>query len=309
MNSKVYSAVIILVLAAGWVIYSDGFTVEISDPEPKVPCEVALTYRVGEIHSQYNISRHELEDILKEVEELWSVPLNQDLVNFDEDGKVTVNLVYSENQQWTDAERQFSKRISVKEEKTSTYRKEHRQLLERHQEKQNEVQQVLEEYNSTVEDYNALAEKWKQKQAPENVIEQFNQLEKKIGQIEADLQRKQNRLNELGKRANTKANRLNDIVEEQNKMIEEYNERFSKPRQFDQGRYVKKGSNEQINVYQFANRAQLKTVLAHEIGHAMGLDHVSNPKSIMHHMMGEQDIFDLKPTEEDIAAIKNRCAK
>ncbi len=307
MNSKIYSAVVFLLILAGWVIYSDGFSVEVSNPKTEIPCQAALTYQLGEIHSQYNLSRGELADIMKEVEEVWSIPLDQDLVDFSEDGKVTINLEYSENQEWTDAERQFSKRISVKDEEAATYRREHRELSEQYQSKQTDIRDDMEQYNSAVDKYNALADKWQTKKAPSDVVDQFKQLEQQIDRLNTDLQRKQTNIEKLRKRVNAKANRLNQLTEEQNEMIDEYNERFSKPRQFDQGRYIKQGTSEQINIYQFANRAQLKTVLAHEIGHAMGLDHVSNPKSIMHAMMGEQDIFNLTPTEDDIAAIKNRC--
>ncbi|MGM0546881.1 MAG: matrixin family metalloprotease [Bacteroidota bacterium] len=305
MNTKILLAVSFLFLAAGWVIYSDGFSIEVS--EPNVPCQTSLTYQLGEIHSQYNISHEELTSIMKEVEDLWSDPLDKDLVAFSENGSVTINLVYSENQEWTDAERQFSKRISVKEDVAETYRKEHGQLSQRYQQKEKEVRQVLDQYNSAVDGYNALAEKWKSRQAPADVVDEFERAEKQITKLNSQLQQKQNNLESLRKRTNDKATQLNDLVEEQNELIDEYNERFGQPRQFDQGRYIREKGSEQINIYQFANREQLKTVLAHEIGHAMGLDHVSNPKSIMHSMMAEQNIFDLSLTDEDIMAIKNRC--
>ncbi|MDZ7681079.1 MAG: matrixin family metalloprotease [Fodinibius sp.] len=90
-------------------------------------------------------------------------------------------------------------------------------------------------------------------------------------------------------------------------MVTEYNRRFSVAKKFNQGRYIRQGNDERINIFQFANDAQLKTVLAHEAGHAMGLEHVGNPRSLMHAIMQQQDIYNLSLSDEDLAAIRNRC--
>ncbi len=108
---------------------------------------------------------------------------------------------------------------------------------------------------------------------------------------------------------NAKADRLNSVIKEEKEMVASYNNRFAKTRKFNQGQFVKKGENETVLIYQFSNKNDLKTVLAHEFGHAMGLDHVKNPKSIMFEMMDQQNIFNLSLTKEDISAIANRCKK
>jgi predicted Zn-dependent protease len=48
-------------------------------------------------------------------------------------------------------------------------------------------------------------------------------------------------------------------------------------------------------------------VLAHEFGHALGLDHVEDPQAIMYYLMDKQNIKDLKLTTDDINALKKGC--
>jgi ElaB/YqjD/DUF883 family membrane-anchored ribosome-binding protein len=134
-------------------------------------------------------------------------------------------------------------------------------------------------------------------------------MEKQIKDLKSEINQMQDNLESLRKRTNTKSEELNKLVEDQNRMIATYNNRFGSSTKFDQGQYVKEGTNESIKIFQFADQSQLKTVLAHEAGHALGLQHVNNPKSVMYHMMGKQNMFNLKLTAEDIAAIKERCGK
>ena len=307
MNSKIYSTLFILILFGGWLFFSDGLTIESSEQKPPSPCQEPLTYRLGDIDSRFGITQKEVVEIMDEVEQLWESAIDKDLINLSQDGQIALNLIYSEEQQLTDAERQFSDRINAKEQRASVVEREYKRLSDRYKKAEEDVQQTLNEYNSKIEAYNQLAKKWDGKEATSQIVARFKTLEREINTLEASLKRKKQSLESLRERTNAKTKQLNTLIKQHNNLIAEYNGRFSKPRKFDQGRFVKQGENQEINIYQFGNRAQLKTVLAHEVGHALGLDHVNNPKSLMYHMMGNQNMADLKLTKEDISALKKKC--
>ncbi|MDZ7659133.1 matrixin family metalloprotease [Fodinibius sp.] len=307
MNSKIYSALFVLTVFAGWLIFSNGSTINRSDQKAPSPCQDPLTYRLGDIDSRFDITQKELAKIMDEVEQLWESAIDKDLINLSQDGQVALNLIYSEEQKRTDAERQFSDRITAKEQQVSTVEREYKRLSDRYEKAEKDVRQTLNEYNSKISTYNQLAKEWEGKEASSKIIAKFKTLEQEISTLEASLKRKKKNLESLRERTNAKTEKLNNLIKEHNNLIAEYNDRFSKPRKFDQGRFVKRGENQAINIYQFGNRAQLKTVLAHEVGHALGLDHVDNPKSIMHNMMAKQNMANLQLTEEDISALKKQC--
>ena len=85
---------------------------------------------------------------------------------------------------------------------------------------------------------------------------------------------------------NTLTETANEVVKKYNEGVNTYNHTFSEGAEFTQGDY----QGDKINIYQFKNRDELVLVLAHELGHALGIDHVDNPESIMYRQMGEQSV-------------------
>jgi predicted Zn-dependent protease len=93
------------------------------------------------------------------------------------------------------------------------------------------------------------------------------------------------------------------VIEQYNDQVEEYVNRYGEPREFDQGDYV----GEEINIYQYDDMLHLRAVLVHEFGHALGLSHGTDPRSVMFHLMKDQELDPLTLTAEDISMISVQC--
>ena len=74
--------------------------------------------------------------------------------------------------------------------------------------------------------------------------------------------------------------------------------------EFCEGNYTSKDGKQTITIYQFDNGERLVRVLAHELGHALGLIHNNSPEAIMYRL-NQSDSLELAPA--DIAALKTRC--
>lgn len=307
MDLKITGAIVVLLVVGGWLTLSQSSDFTTSNAGSVQPCGEPLTYRFGDIDSRFNITEKELADIMKKVEELWATALDKDLLDYQKEGKVTIHLIYSENQKRTEAERIFARRIESSQHEIETRKREYNLAVKRYQKRKKDFQFALNEYNNAVENYNVFAQKWSGKNVPAEVKNKIKRMKQEINRLKIALDREQRNLEVQRRKTNGKSQQLNQLIERQNRMVTEYNSKYTDSKKFDQGRYVKQGNSEQIKIFQFANHAQLKTVLAHEAGHAMGLSHVDNPESVMHEMMGKQNIFNLELTEEDIAAINNRC--
>nr|WP_240894690.1 matrixin family metalloprotease [Fodinibius halophilus] len=272
------------------------------------PCEGVLTYRIGTIDDQYDISKSELTQVMKKVESLWEKSIDKNLLQYKKDGSITIHLIYGEEQQRSENERQLSQRIQTLKDRTEMTRKAFKRLSKSYKERVEQMEKALSKYNEAASEFNKKIKEWEKNGGiPRSKKSQIEKMQRELKQLQHKAKRIKSNTESLRKQANAKSRQLNRLVERQNEMIAEYNSRFSKVERFDQGQYRVVDNEKRINIYQFGNKAELTTVLAHETGHALGLDHVDNPKSIMHAVMDKQNIFDLRLTKEDIAALQKNC--
>ena len=64
---------------------------------------------------------------------------------------------------------------------------------------------------------------------------------------------------------------------------------------------------DEINIYQFQQKDDLKLTLAHELGHYLGFEHVSDSKAIMHYLIGDQDMKKLTLSPDDSEELSRVC--
>ncbi|HUY69419.1 MAG TPA: matrixin family metalloprotease, partial [Candidatus Tyrphobacter sp.] len=112
-------------------------------------------------------------------------------------------------------------------------------------------------------------------------------------------------LNNLSDKINALADALNRLAAELNLKVGTYNNVGSAAgRSFIEGDYEQNGSNQAIDIYEFGSEAQLVRVLTHEFGHALGLNHVSDPKAVMYkYNEGTND----KLTAADLGELRRVC--
>ena len=75
-------------------------------------------------------------------------------------------------------------------------------------------------------------------------------------------------------------------------------------REFDEGVYKSGPEGQEIDIYQFDSRTKLVRVLAHEFGHALGLEHIEDQKAIMYRL---NNGINEKLTDSDLVELKALC--
>ena len=98
---------------------------------------------------------------------------------------------------------------------------------------------------------------------------------------------------------------INEIATSNNlDLVDQQNIGNTLGREFCEGVYEYKNGKRSITIYQYDNEYRLVRVLAHEFGHALGLNHSKSGDAVMYHLI-QSDSLELSP--DDIAAVKSRC--
>ena len=119
------------------------------------------------------------------------------------------------------------------------------------------------------------------------------------------MNREASAINALSKELNTLLERRNAKAAEYNKVAEDYNKKYNRSLEFNQAEYTGK----EINIYQFGNRKDLILALSHEFGHALGMNHVENPKSVMYYLTGINTEGGPSLSKEDMVELNRVCKK
>lgn len=267
-------------------------------------CKKGLEYAIGDVDERFGITETELKDLLTRVEAVWEGPFAKDLLIYDADADFKINFVFDERQQKTNRAKELESSMSHIDRSISYTTAEYDSLAAQYEAERTSYEAEAAMYESLQKELNQDIAYWNTHGgAPEPEYSNLVRRETELESMYNELNAMQSRLEDLRIRVNSFADHANALTTEYNSEVETFNNLYGDARQFDQGVY----DGEQINIYEFEDLRSLKLVLAHELGHALGVDHTEDPRSIMHYLMDQQDLNNIALTEADIAALQGVC--
>lgn len=293
MRSGFLISLIVVLLFAGGYFYNLAQAV----------CPVPIKYRIGQLDERFDISLDEAKVAVAEAAEIWEEATGQNLFSYDDSAKFTVNFIYDERQEFVTEEESFSEQLESAKDingvLSSTYEsliKEYDRLKESYDEKVEDYEERFEEYNETVREYNESGG------APPKEYAELQKERAALATRRAELESLSTNLNSLVDEINALGEKGNKLIENYNENVGEFNEKFGHAREFTQGDY----NGGRINIYTYKDLHELRTVLAHELGHAMSLDHVEGDSSVMYYLIGGQP-SDLELSSPDLGEFNRIC--
>ena len=269
-----------------------------------IPCTQPLGYRLGQVDERFGLSPRALHDAIRQAEQVWEAALGKNLFEYDPTARLAINLVFDERQQTALA----SQRLAHKLEQTASS---HATLAESyaywHQvlnEKTQAYERAVADYQARGEQYQANVQKWNaQGGAPRQVYTDLENERQELHVLQQQLDSDRADLQSLVETVNTLAERSRTLTVTYNRQVKTYKNLYGEDRHFHKGEYNGKA----ITIYQFHDVNDLILVLAHELGHALGVEHVKNPEAVMHDSIGEQDLEPITLAPEDIRALRRAC--
>jgi DNA repair exonuclease SbcCD ATPase subunit len=267
-------------------------------------CDVPIAYRIGVLAPQFGLTEEEARAAVTEAESIWEDATGLNLFSYDAGGELAVNFIYDERQAETNAELVLREQLEERQHLTEEIKAQYDLLSAKYDELKASYDRKVAAYEERLAAHNAEVQRWNESGgAPAEIFKQLEDQQSELQREQRNINRTAGELNELAQDINELGERGNVIVSAYNNVVDRYNDRFHNDgEEFTQGDY--QGTS--INIYQYENHEELVTVLAHELGHALSLDHVEGEASFMYRLMGGQSLGSgLSP--EDMAEFKRVC--
>ncbi len=301
---KILKIILLLVLCGGL-----GYNVYLG-VRKQIPCLDPIPYAIGEFSTQFKVSEEYFLDALKDAEDIWEVTYGKDLFAHSPEYKkkdlLKVNLVYDYRQEATNKLNNLSGVVESNQATYDNMEAKYKILKANYNRDETTLNTRVEKFNKDSQEYENDVSYWnKQGGAPEK---EYNALQAESSRLDAEIkyiQKEQARLEAVVDEINALVVSLNKLADKLNINVRNYNTtNAGRGESFEEGIYVSDGNEAYIDIYEFSSRNKLVRVLAHELGHAIGIDHVPGSTSIMYEF-NEGDSMTL--SDDDVQALKVVC--
>ncbi len=270
------------------------------------PCKTTITYSLGDFDTKFGVTKADFLDALKSAEKIWETEINKDLFRYEDDGRLKVNLVYDERQATTEQLKKMGVVVDSNKASYDSIKSQYDSIQAEYKKEKNIFTTKVSSFESRKKAYEAEVIKVNSRGgANKATVNKLNAERDALNQELVSIQQMQNDLNNKVDSINALAGALNDLAKVLNITVDKFNTiGGSLGPEFEEGTFVTSGKGQEINIYQFDNKTKLIRVLAHEMGHALGLDHNEDPKAIMYRL---NNGINEKLTPTDIKELKSLC--
>lgn len=249
----------------------------------RLPCAVPVPVMVGEIDPRFDVSPTQISSAMAKAKTLWEGATDRTLFEIVEQGGVPVNIVYDARQQNAEQLKVLDSAIKVTEGRRQEIKTEYDALRAEYDRKQAVFARDRATYEAAQKAFVAEVEAGppateseaiSRRRRGEDLDEQFR-----------TLMSAQVTLNDLAGKINVLVEEDRALVPAENSTIDAFNDLArANGDEYQTGLFTSGPQGRSIDLYVYENPTQLERLLAHEMGHAVGMGHVSDEQALMYRL-------------------------
>lgn len=281
-----------------------------------LPCRVPLAWRVARVDREFGVSPEDVQRTVRRAAARWEEAVEADLFVHRPDIGFPIRLVYGERQARSRDRLQREEELRTTQRRLDDRRRELEDEARRLEGMRSTFQERLEDLRARLERHNDSVRAWNERGgAPRPVAEELRATRDALDREQAELRERQRELDAREQSLQEESEQLNRRIEEHQDQVENA-ERDFPPERVESGRYRESVQLEEgrvasvqreIRVFRFDDERDLERVLAHELGHALGIGHTSVTGALMSEEYGREGDGDGRVRQADRELLEERC--